>query len=67
MQTIRFTSLHGTELSGQVSDRLDINGELVCIIRTLNRIYAVVDRYSVLEMPDDTNQIEFNKLIINEL
>ena len=67
MQTIRFTSLHGTDLSGKVSDRLDINGELVCIIRTLNRIYAVVDRYSVLEMPDDTNQIEFNKLIINEL
>ena len=67
MQTIKFTSLHGTELSGQVSDRLDIGGELVYIIRTLNRIYAIVDGYSVLEMPDDTNQIEFNKLIINEL
>ena len=67
MQTIKFTSLHGTELSGQVSDRLEINGELVYIVRTLNRIYAIVDGYSVLEMPDDTNQIEFNKLIINEL
>ena len=67
MQTIKFTSLHGTELSGQVSDRLEINGELVYIIRTLNRIYAIVDGYSVLEMPDSTEQIEFNKLIINEL
>ena len=67
MQTIRFTSLHGTELSGQVSDRLDINGELVCIIRALNRIYAIVVGYSVLEMPDSTKQVEFNKLIINEL
>ncbi len=67
MQTIKFTSLHGTDLTGQVSDRLEINGELVCIIRTLNRIYAIVDGYSVLEMPDSTEQIEFNKLIINEL
>jgi len=67
MMTIKFTSLHGTELYGQVSDRLDIGGELVCIIRTLNRIYAIVDGYSVLEMPDSTEQIEFNKLILNEL
>ena len=67
MQTIRFTSLHGTELSGRISDRLEINGELVYIVRALNRIYAIVDGYSVLEMPDDTNQIEFNKLILNEL
>lgn len=67
MQTIKFTSLHGTELSGKVSDRLEIGGELVYIVRALNKIYAIVDGYSVLEMPDDTNQIEFNKLIINEL
>lgn len=67
MQTIKFTSLHGTDLSGQVSDVLKINNDYVYIIRTLNRIYAIVDGYSVLEMPGNTNQIEFNKLIINEL
>lgn len=67
MQTIKFTSLHGTSLSGKVSERLNISGELVYIVRTLNRIYAIVDGYSVLEMPDDTEQIEFNKLILNEL
>jgi len=67
MQTIKFTSLHGTSLSGKVSERLDINGELVYIVRALNKIYAIVDGYSVLEMPESTKQIEFNKLIINEL
>lgn len=67
MQTIKFTSLHGTDLSGQVSDVLNINNDYVCIVRKLGKLYAIVDRYSVLEMPDDTNQIEFNKLIINEL
>ena len=67
MQTIKFTSLRGTELTGQVLEKLNINGELVYTVRALSKIYAIVDGYSVLEMPDDTNQIEFNKLIIKEL
>lgn len=67
MKTILFTSLHGTQLSGRVSETLKINRERVDIVRMLGKIYAVLNGYSILEMPDNTDMIEFNAEILKEL
>ena len=67
MKTIQFTSLHGTQLTGRVSETLKINRERVDIVRMLGKLYAVLNGYSILEMPDNTNMIEFNSEIIKEL
>ena len=60
MKTLQFTSLHGTQLTGRVSETLKINRERVDIVRMLGKLYAVLNGYSILEMPDNTNMIEFN-------
>lgn len=67
MKNLSFTSLHGTALTGNVSKEMNVKNERVYIVRKLNRMYAVVDGYSVLEMPDNTDMVEFNKQIISEL
>ena len=67
MKTIQFTSLHGTQLSGRVSETLKINRERVDIVRMLGKLYAVLNGYSILEMPDNTDIVEFNSEIIKEL
>ena len=67
MKTLQFTSLHGTQLTGRVSDTLKINRERVDIVRMLGKLYAVLNGYSILEMPDNTNMIEFNAEILKEL
>ena len=67
MKTLQFTSLHGTQLTGRVSETLKINRERVDIVRMLGKLYAVLNGYSILEMPDNTNMIEFNSEITKEL
>ena len=49
MQTIRFTSLHGTELYGKVGAQTKIRRSVILFVYKLGRIYAVLDGQSVDE------------------
>lgn len=67
MKKLTFTSLHGTQLTGRVSETLRINRKTVDIVRMLGKLYAVLKGYSILEMPNTTGIIEFNCEILKEL
>lgn len=67
MKTIKFTSLHGTYLTGKVFDEKNIKNVRISFIRMLGKIYAVTDGYSLDETDDKDDLKEFEKRLIYEI
>lgn len=63
MQTIRFISLHGTELYGKVGAEQKIRRNIVKFVYKLGRIYAVVNGSSVDEIQETEDFGEFVKRV----
>jgi hypothetical protein len=52
MQTIKFTSMRGTELYGKVGAEKRIRRSVVKFVYKLGRIYAILDGQSIDETKD---------------
>lgn len=67
MREIKFTSLQGVTLRGEIRAEMKIGRKTVALVYGLGKVYAVVDGYSLVEADQGTTIEELREMIMQEI
>ena len=67
MRNIKFTSLHGVPMHGEIKQEIKIGRSKIAVIYALGRVYAVTNGYSLVEADANVTMQELRELIMEEI
>ena len=67
MRKIRFTSLHGVPMHGDIRQELRIGRCVVAVVYALGKVYAVTNGFSLVEADANVTMSELMEMIMEEI